>query len=302
MGVKRSRHDSVSSSEDPQSPVSREQSVDVKIVHLDADSAVSDHPAVMKCSLPPHGPLTFASFEEYDVHYQKTHMNRCSECHKNFPDEHFLHLHIAENHDPINAAKRDQGEKTYACLVSTCDRFCSTPFKRRLHCIDKHGFPRNYDFFIVNDGIDRHSSMLRPPPRRRSSTVNSTTSTTSRGRGESVSGTNGESMDVVKDEDDEEENNDDEGTEENKRTPVKLRGRGGFGHPRAAGRGKGYGRGRGRGRDGSQTEAAQTPGPGKAPTASTANADPMEGLTSSLSALQFVPHSIYARGKGRGRG
>jgi hypothetical protein len=46
------------------------------------------------------------------AHYQKTHMNRCSECQKNFPDEHFLHLHIAENHDPINASKRDKGEKT----------------------------------------------------------------------------------------------------------------------------------------------------------------------------------------------
>lgn len=86
--------------------------MDVKIVHLDADSAVSDQPAVMKCSLPPHEPLSFTSFEDYDVHYQKTHMNRCSECHKNFPDEHFLGLHIAENHDPIRAARQDKGEKT----------------------------------------------------------------------------------------------------------------------------------------------------------------------------------------------
>ena len=116
MGVKRSHRDSVSSSEDPSTPYSREQSADVKIVHLDADAAISDHPAVMRCSLPPHEPLTFASFEEYDVHHQKTHVNRCSECHKNFPDEHFLLLHIAEYHDPIIAAKRDQGEKTVGGL------------------------------------------------------------------------------------------------------------------------------------------------------------------------------------------
>jgi hypothetical protein len=115
---KRSRQDSVSSSEDTRSPTSREASVDVKIVHLDAGSALTEQPAVMKCSLPPHGPLTFASFEAYDVHYQKTHMNRCSECNKNFPDEHFLHLHIAENHDPISAAKRDQGEKMVGDFVS----------------------------------------------------------------------------------------------------------------------------------------------------------------------------------------
>lgn len=30
-----------------------------------------------------------------------------------------------------------------------------------MHLIDKHMFPKNYDFFIVNSGIDRRSSMLR---------------------------------------------------------------------------------------------------------------------------------------------
>ncbi|KAL9121109.1 MAG: hypothetical protein Q9187_002333 [Circinaria calcarea] len=30
-----------------------------------------------------------------------------------------------------------------------------------MHLIDKHLFPKNYDFFIVNDGIDKRSSMLR---------------------------------------------------------------------------------------------------------------------------------------------
>ena len=109
--MKRSHRDS-SSSDERSTPFSRDTSVDIKIVHLDADSAVADEPAVMKCSLPPHEPLTYASIEEHDVHYQKTHVNRCSECEKNFPDQHFLHLHIAEYHDPINAAKRDQGERT----------------------------------------------------------------------------------------------------------------------------------------------------------------------------------------------
>ncbi|KAJ4288389.1 hypothetical protein N0V90_011624 [Kalmusia sp. IMI 367209] len=117
MGLKRSRTDSLSSSE-PTTPFSRAQSVDVKIVHLDASSAISHQPAVMICSLSPHEPgLTFASFEDYDVHYQKTHMNRCTDCHKNFPDQHFLGLHIAENHDPISAAKRDRGEKTIAAVL-----------------------------------------------------------------------------------------------------------------------------------------------------------------------------------------
>lgn len=77
----------------------------------------------------------------------------------------------------------------YGCFVEDCERRCSTPRKRRLHLIDKHMFPRvsdkhhtslaslcstiiiltyeqrtdssqKYNFFIVNDGIDRHMSML----------------------------------------------------------------------------------------------------------------------------------------------
>ena len=126
MARKRSREDSLSSSETPSTSFSRSQSVEVKLVQLDTDSALRDHPAVMKCSLPPHGPLSFASFEDYDVHYQKTHMNRCSDCHRNFPDQHLLGLHIAENHDPISAAKRDRGEKTVGELF---------PSSRRGHAI-----------------------------------------------------------------------------------------------------------------------------------------------------------------------
>lgn len=106
------------SSEESSTSYAREKSADIKIVHLDVDSAISDQPAVMRCSLPPHEPLAFDSFDAYDVHYQKTHTNRCSECQKNFPDEHFLHLHIAENHDPINAAKREKGEKTVGSLLA----------------------------------------------------------------------------------------------------------------------------------------------------------------------------------------
>lgn len=111
MGVKRSRGDSLSSSGDPSSPFSREQSVDVKLVHY-CELPASKQLPVMKCLLPPHDPMGFASYDEYHVHYQKMHTNRCSACQKNFPDEHILHLHISENHDPFVAAKRERGEQT----------------------------------------------------------------------------------------------------------------------------------------------------------------------------------------------
>jgi hypothetical protein len=67
----------------------------------------------MKCSLPPHHEtLAFPTFEEFEIHYAKVHANRCSECRKNFPTEHFLGLHISENHDPLVEARRAKEEKT----------------------------------------------------------------------------------------------------------------------------------------------------------------------------------------------
>lgn len=67
----------------------------------------------MRCSLPPHKEtLSFSSYDEYEVHYVQAHVNRCSECGKNFPTELFLNLHIEENHDPLIAARRERGEKT----------------------------------------------------------------------------------------------------------------------------------------------------------------------------------------------
>lgn len=40
-----------------------------------------------------------------------------------------------------------------------------------MHLIAKHVFPQDYDFFVVNDGIDRRSSMLRSARHRRRSSA-----------------------------------------------------------------------------------------------------------------------------------
>ena len=121
----------------------------------------SSQQAAMRCLLPPHKPLNFNTYQDYEAHYQQSHTNRCKACRKNFPTAHFLELHLAEHHDPIVAAKRDAGEKTYACFVEGCDKVCSEWKKRRSHLVDKHGFPRNYDFLVVDHGIDGRRSMLR---------------------------------------------------------------------------------------------------------------------------------------------
>jgi hypothetical protein len=58
--------------------------------------------------------------------------------------------------------------------------------------IDKHQFPKDYDFFVVNNGIDKRNSMLRPQHRRGGSGVNGSSS--GRARGES----NASAMEIVK--------------------------------------------------------------------------------------------------------
>lgn len=120
-----------------------------------------EKPVKMHCSLPPHKILTFNSFADYETHYNKSHTNRCTECEKNFPSAHFLDLHQSENHDPIIAVKRDQGDKTFSCFVEGCDKVCKDWQKRRNHLVDKHSFPKNFDYFVVTNGIDGRRSMLR---------------------------------------------------------------------------------------------------------------------------------------------
>ena len=84
-----------------------------KIVHLDPESGEQPPATQMLCSLAGHRPtLSFATYEEYEIHYNKAHVNRCLECRKNFPTEHFLNLHIEETHDALVSVKRERGDKT----------------------------------------------------------------------------------------------------------------------------------------------------------------------------------------------
>ena len=140
-----------------------------KYLHIDREPP---QPTVIVCNLPPHSLLSFNSYSDYETHYQHNHTNRCAECYRNFPTELYLTLHIIENHDPITAVRRDRGEKTYACFVEGCSKVCETWRKRKLHLIDKHKFPKDFEYFIVNDGVDDRTSMLRSenrPAQHRSS-------------------------------------------------------------------------------------------------------------------------------------
>lgn len=83
------------------------------------DEADTARPAVnMRCFLPPHAEtLSFASYGDYEAHYNSFHTNRCLECRKNFPSQHLLDVHIEECHDPIVRVRRDQGEHTVCASV-----------------------------------------------------------------------------------------------------------------------------------------------------------------------------------------
>ncbi|KAF2213188.1 hypothetical protein CERZMDRAFT_90587 [Cercospora zeae-maydis SCOH1-5] len=157
-----------------------------KYVELDETSERTG--VAFKCLLPPHKSMTFSSYADYETHYNSSHTNRCKECQKNFPTSHFLQLHLGENHDPIVAVKRERGEKTYACFLEGCDKVCIDWKKRRSHLVDKHGYPKNYDFLVVDHGIDGRWTMLRrgidaaghrkSSRERRDSTATRTTQTT----------------------------------------------------------------------------------------------------------------------------
>lgn len=115
------------------------------------------------CSLPPtcsQEPQTFNTWKQYQSHYLSAHSNTCSECSKNFPTPKLLDLHIAENHDPFIKIKLQKGEPVFGCFVEGCDRVFKDHKKRRLHLIDKHDFPKDFIFSIVDRGIKKGDTSL----------------------------------------------------------------------------------------------------------------------------------------------
>lgn len=92
-----------------QQPVAKAAQLDCAI----EDENDEENAVTMRCFLPPHKePLTFQSYDDYEVHYTKSHTNRCLECRKNFPTEHLLGVHIDECHNPMVLVQREKGEHT----------------------------------------------------------------------------------------------------------------------------------------------------------------------------------------------
>ncbi|CAK7268837.1 hypothetical protein SEPCBS119000_003263 [Sporothrix epigloea] len=132
--------------------------------------------AMMSCLLHQER-IQFPTYDAYEAHYAKEHLNRCIECRRNFPSPRYLSLHGDEWHNPFVAVKRDRGEHTYGCFVEGCERKCGSSDKRRRHLIDKHGFPRNFFFSITQHGIDGKQSLLQDDGRQHHHRRQSSTST-----------------------------------------------------------------------------------------------------------------------------
>lgn len=115
------------------------------------------------CNLPPNcsdNPQSFDNYKSYELHYISNHTNNCSECKKNFPTSKLLDLHISENHNPFMKIQLEKGERVFGCFVENCDKFFRDHKKRRLHLIDKHDYPKDFIFSIVDRGISKNDTSL----------------------------------------------------------------------------------------------------------------------------------------------
>lgn len=115
--MKRSRDDFDSDSLSSDTPLhSLEGSAEpVKIVHLSQEAAPTLE--VMRCSLPGHPELSFSTYDEYESHYNQSHLWKCSECRRNLPSEHYLGLHIQEQHDSMMEVRKERGEKIVSFIL-----------------------------------------------------------------------------------------------------------------------------------------------------------------------------------------
>lgn len=114
--------------------------------------------ATIKCTIPPcHVNLVqFDSYLAYEAHVITFHNHVCQQCRRRFPSNQFLEIHIDENHNPFWQLARDKGEKVFSCFQygDGCNKKCGDRKKRRLHMIDKHGYPRDFNFGIVDYGLE----------------------------------------------------------------------------------------------------------------------------------------------------
>ncbi|KNA04409.1 hypothetical protein SOVF_200090 [Spinacia oleracea] len=87
------------------------------------------------------------SLEGFEDHYHSCHTASCSVCHKSYPTQRLLSIHLSEVHDSYFKAKVSKGFSMYECLVETCGLKFKSYKARHQHLVDKHKFPITYEFY-----------------------------------------------------------------------------------------------------------------------------------------------------------
>ncbi|KAJ1674694.1 hypothetical protein EV182_002755 [Spiromyces aspiralis] len=113
---------------------------------------------------------TFDTSKDYEEHYRRYHTYVCQECKFSFPSEFWLSLHISELHDMIFR---------YRCFEESCEKQFLNPKKRRLHMIDKHKYPKGFNWRMVVTGHADPSTTVPKNRQRHTSTTTTTTPTSS---------------------------------------------------------------------------------------------------------------------------
>ncbi|KAK3118822.1 hypothetical protein QOZ80_9BG0708660 [Eleusine coracana subsp. coracana] len=85
--------------------------------------------------------------EDFEDHYIARHTASCSVCSRVYPTLRLLSIHVSEAHDSYFQAKVARGFAMYECLVEGCGVKLKSYKSRQQHLIDKHQFPKSFEFF-----------------------------------------------------------------------------------------------------------------------------------------------------------
>ncbi|TVU25367.1 hypothetical protein EJB05_27861, partial [Eragrostis curvula] len=85
--------------------------------------------------------------EDFEDHYITRHTASCSVCSRVYPTSRLLSIHVSEAHDSYFQAKVARGFPMYECLVEGCGVKLKSYKSRQQHLIDKHQFPKSFEFF-----------------------------------------------------------------------------------------------------------------------------------------------------------
>ncbi|KAL2906973.1 hypothetical protein RDABS01_005683 [Bienertia sinuspersici] len=121
--------------------VALDLSEDEKIQLLDME----DHEREFFCPIVGCG-ARLTSLEGFEDHYNACHTASCSVCHKAYPTQRLLSIHVSEVHDSYFKAKVSRGYAMYECLLENCELKFKSYKARHQHLVDRHKFPTTFEF------------------------------------------------------------------------------------------------------------------------------------------------------------